>query len=943
MNTFAPHGLIIWLTLFAASEPGSGSKSEVSVPSIEELIADLGHPVYGVRERASMELWKRGSAARDAVAKAASSPDAEIARRARELLEKFDWGIYPDTPPKVLNLLKEFRSNELARQKAAIIGLLGQGRPGVQALRSALFKSIPQDSEAEMGKATAYSDWKRLSEFVAVAVRREALKQLVGDQAEAAEQLLALNLSGVSALGLADYAAFHYLRGTLADAITRTEALLQAGGPNAAPARLALVYLHRARKDWTKAKAYAEKLPQAPNEPRLLEMLLEEAGEWRVLAERNFTGRTNLPDALRITLHRLAGNQASADREADALVKQAADYSSRDDLQQIVYSLLLNLRAEDATAILLEKRSNLGLLAELLMIQMRYREALEMTAPRLVLNNTDPRERNEYDLRRARLLHQLGRRSEAVQLFSKVADALRTNAESERSLGETGLLIRSLLRAEVRSGLRDLAAEHAAAFLVSEDRRFQDLFRVSESPFEILFESDARPAEALFWVLRQARLPNPSAGSSLRLVRELFTGQASADRVEQALNLLRTPIPADTDAQDKSTPRWSQVERKLAEATILKAVKRFPEAETAYQQAVKLITPTNDDDDDDELSDDRPRGPRSWVYGISDDYRPWLELGDFYWDRGRYAEAAKSFESGWKRFPDQPILLYLAGRALKKSGQDPEGQRRIELSHWISLGNERVRGRFLEELIRRGAANAARRETELLLHACWSRDGYFGNVMNQAARAAVLNKDFATAENCLQRSLLVLMKVPGVHFVETVSYLTVPQNLRALHARALLAQGQLDEALQFAKACLSVQPGNIGMAIDIIGDLDAIGQQAEADQLFRRVWETFTKMHQDYPDSLFAKNSAAWLAANCRRELDQALRLATEAVEAEPTSIAYRETLAEVYFRRGERDKALSLMTQLAQEAPRSQLFRRQLERYRNADPASPFPETERE
>ena len=940
--------LLVWAVRESVSPPNpvaaDEKKAEVAQPTIAALVEDLGHPVYSIRERASRELWKRGAAAREAVAVAAKSSDAEVARRAKDLLEKFDWGIFPDTPPEVTKQLQEFRSGDFNRQKPAVLALLKHGKPGRSVLRAALAKTIPTDIAQEMGKREddfGQSRWRKLSEFIATTVRQESLKHLNENRLDDVDDLLSLNVMGTSSSGLADYAVFQYLRGTTNAAVEQVEATRKAGGPPAQTARMALVYLYRAQREWAKARTLADGLPQAPNEPRVLEMLLEEEGDWATLGKREAAfGRANLPDGLKLTLLRLAGKKQDAQTAVEELVKNADAFTTREDIQQIAFSLLLNQRAIEATSLLLDKRMNLGLLAELLIAQMRFKDALDLVGGKTAELSSDPREMVEFDLRRARLLLMIGKRSEAIQLFGKVAESLRLNPEGGRILGDTGLAIRSLLRAEMRLGLRDTAAEHAAAFLASDDRRFRDMFRYGESPFEILFDSDARPAEALFWVLRNARKPSDSAGDSLRRVRELFIGKAPASAVDEAVKLLRDATTGDPPEAEETGAARRKVERLLAEATVLKAAKRYADAENAYLDAAKAAAPGGDEDDDE---DNRPRGARSWVYGTSDDFRPWLELGDFYTDRGRHADAARQFAAGAKRFPDQPILLFLHGQALKKAGQVAEGQKTIERSHWVSLGNERVRGRYLEELVRRGAANAARRETDLLLHACWSRDGYFGNVMNQAARAAVLNQDFATAEACVQRSLMVILKVQGVHFVEAASYLTVPQNMAALHARALLAEGKVNEAMAQAKAYLAVQPGSSGLVIDMVPDLDAAGKKKEADELFRLGWEAFAKMLEEHPDSASARNSAAWLAANCQRELDTALKYAEDAVKADPASVSYRESLAEVHFRRGQREKALALMEQLTEEAPRSRLFRRQLERYRHGAITSPIRETEPE
>ena len=197
-------------------------------------------------------------------------------------------------------------------------------------------------------------------------------------------------------------------------------------------------------------------------------------------------------------------------------------------------------------------------------------------------------------------------------------------------------------------------------------------------------------------------------------------------------------------------------------------------------------------------------GARSWVYGAPDPARVWIEWASFLSDSARFRDAANVLESAWKLYPDQPLPLYLSGRALVQAGDVKEGERRIELAHWVSLGNEKVRGRFLDELVRRGEGKAIKREVALILKACWSRDHFFGNVMNQCARGSALVGDFATAEICGTRSLLVVMRNQGVYFVDTASYLTVPHDLLVFHAAPRFTAGKLDEAMTAARDVLAI-------------------------------------------------------------------------------------------------------------------------------------------
>src|SRR5262245_40416237 len=77
---------------------------------IAQWVKELGADDFDVRENASKKLWEAGEAAEAAVAEAAKSGDAEVARRAAELAEKFRWGIYPNTPQRVVELVGRYQA-----------------------------------------------------------------------------------------------------------------------------------------------------------------------------------------------------------------------------------------------------------------------------------------------------------------------------------------------------------------------------------------------------------------------------------------------------------------------------------------------------------------------------------------------------------------------------------------------------------------------------------------------------------------------------------------------------------------------------------------------------------------------------------------------------------------------------------------------------------------
>lgn len=907
------------------AQPPAGKKP-ADGPSIDELVAGLAHPAFAVRERAHKELWKRGAAAVPALEKAARDEDPEVAKRARDLLDKFGWGILPDTPADVVALIRKFQGAQPNDRKAALTELLRKGKSGVAAVRAILLRDIPADTR------------KALVEHLTAQLRREVPLLLFDRKLDDAAALLALHALDGTAEGVADYAAFHTLRGTLPAAIADAEAAVKTGR-NPTAAKLVLAHLYRAHGDWEKARAAVADFPRQPNGSSLVEMLLEEEGNWAGLADAGVPLPANLPDALDLTLQRLAGRKQAFDESLKRVLGSVSDVNDRETLREATYALLLNHRAAEATELLAEKRQNLGLLAEMLISQLRYRQALDLEPAKLD-GGSSAMERTEFDMRRARVLATLGKRDAAVQLFGQVAASFRGPTDR---LGNNDLRdreMRTLLRTELRVGLKDLAGEHAALFVTADAQRPQrDTGASSENFFEVLFTTDAAAAEELFWALRDAKIPSDSAGATMKRVRELLTGTAAHEAVDEAIKALgvevapRPPVvpepgldelpalPAEARAAQKKANRL------LARATVCRMAKRYDEADAAYLAAAELAV-------------EGPGGLRAWAFGVSDAARAWVELGEYLIDRGRFADAAAKLETGWKRFPDQPLLLFLSGQALVKAGNADEGRRRIELSHWVGLGNERARGRFLDELVRRAEAKTAKRETELVLRACWPRDFHFGNVMNQAARAALLAKDFTTAERCVQRSLFVLMRMERVYFVDASAYFSVPHDMLVFHARGLLAAGKVDEAMEQARACLKVTPGHLDLVSGMVPELDKLGRKKEADELFGLAWLAYTKVLAEYPESPTARGSLATLGANCRRELDKSLGYAKEAVAADASSVSHREALAEVHFRRGERAEALAVMTKLADENPRSRFYKRQLARYRSGDIRSPLPDT---
>jgi tetratricopeptide (TPR) repeat protein len=317
-----------------------------------------------------------------------------------------------------------------------------------------------------------------------------------------------------------------------------------------------------------------------------------------------------------------------------------------------------------------------------------------------------------------------------------------------------------------------------------------------------------------------------------------------------------------------------------------------------------------------------------------------LGYADFLASAKRWKDAAAMYRKAWDAAPAQALPLFLCGNALKKAGDEKEGTRLMELAPWVSLGNEVQRAKFSEDLGKRGFDADSRKEMELVLATGWFRSYAVGNVHLRMARIKARRGDYATAARMYEKDVVSLFRT-GAFFVDAKAYLTVPELARTYQARALFASGKVDEALAEARAGLSVLPGNIELGLGFVPDLDKAGRKKEADEIYGKIKSAYEAAIKDYGNSADLRNSLAWTMVNCNRDLDDALAHAKKAVEVAPKTAGYIDTLAEVYFRKKDRAKALELMKQCATLEPTNPYFRKQLERFEKKPFDSPLPDEE--
>jgi tetratricopeptide (TPR) repeat protein len=125
----------------------------------------------------------------------------------------------------------------------------------------------------------------------------------------------------------------------------------------------------------------------------------------------------------------------------------------------------------------------------------------------------------------------------------------------------------------------------------------------------------------------------------------------------------------------------------------------------------------------------------------------------------------------------------------------------------------------------------------------------------------------------------------------------------------------------------------------LVSALEKAGEKTRAETLFQQVFDHYGGLCRDFPRCAGFHNKRAWLAAGCRRQLDQAIKHGRVAVQLFPKNSKYLDTLAEVHFQRREFDSALQCIRKCIELEPERAYFKVQLKRMQQRDPSTPIPE----
>jgi tetratricopeptide (TPR) repeat protein len=485
-----------------AFAPGSDTASS-DKEKIARWIQQLSDNDFQRREEATQRLWEAGQAAEPALKAVADSPDAEVSRRARDILGRFKWGIYPDTPKAVVDLIRRYQDGDNGAGPQAIKELFEAGSAGCRAV----LRIYHAEEDAGIRR--------RLLALISNEMPRAVPMLLTEGNLDTLALVVDATFDQDIRTSVGNYTAFWTLRGKLDERIAQFQARVQKD-PGDRKAWEALSYLQRAKGDSEGARASAEKCGRTD----LVDALLVEAGAWKELAARPVGTETTLESerlGLRAAYHRLAKDAKGFD-EAIAELRKLGDASKDDEATAglVAKALFLNDRPADAIDILI-RHGDRAMAFQILVARMQFKEAFKLVAAERAATGM---KLPELEILAARTLWGLGEKEKARPVFAHYGDRIAEDADAS--------WFDTLIESELIAGLKDQALKHAGKMLsLSAEKGFDKLLLPK------LFPDKGEEADALWEYLRR-REPDRPAAAVLTQIADII-GRKSAAKDLRAL------------------------------------------------------------------------------------------------------------------------------------------------------------------------------------------------------------------------------------------------------------------------------------------------------------------------------------------------------------------------------------------------------------------------
>ena len=379
---------------------------------------------------------------------------------------------------------------------------------------------------------------------------------------------------------------------------------------------------------------------------------------------------------------------------------------------------------------------------------------------------------------------------------------------------------------------------------------------------------------------------------------EVFPQSSRADRFYQILTLFRA-IP-DTGGKIES---WEKI---LHDAML----KDEPEDAEGHRKLFSILAAVT-------------RQTRYSVWAFKDENE--LDTDDLM-NLSRWELAAKKWEEAIQSAPDQINSVLWAALCWRLADEQEKAKEQELLFESLVLGDSSAMISASAIYQHLGFNEKARYWRQMALN-CGARDSNWHVALYTHAEDQFLNGQWLRAHAGYEAYILhSLIEGDSSTMMTTFRTRKKADMARAFHLHATKPQ----QALTKLRECHLSLMSDASLADQFFPGLRLIGAKKEHDAWFEESWQAMMKIRDRYPQDDNIRNSASWLAARSMLRLDDAEKESMEALRLRPEQAAYLDTLAEIYFARGDREKAVEWSLKAITADPSASPLREQYYRFLN-------------
>lgn len=872
-----------WMAAAGLSAAPLTAPPEAVAAGAAEAVARLSDDSFAIRQAATRELWKLGEGALPELKRAAEGDDPEAALRARELMRKIELGILPDSSPKIVDLVMRYDRGDLDERRK-VMGELRMLRAWRQILK--LYALEKDEDTLAMLESQVRG--------VAIEAARDCLG---GETPDIAGAFTYLQMARPEPSELMAMATLHRSNGTLEQELEKAKPLAGKQG------HLWRFALHAAAGQLKEAATEAEQAGLELSAARL-QLLGGDPLPWIKVAPASpqTISALSLPHYREFARCRWQGKEIKPDLTRQ--LRRLARAGDEDERPKSLRLLFLTGDHEEAEKLMVSRDPSAAFY---------YLESAERIEEALKAYGLDP-EKPDYT-------------GWAMKRFRVLIDKPDDEMDELTELALLGYFL------ERRGQTKELEAAFVAP-LAELAKTDQEIFirtasRLFSGPYGTATLSTVWPV-----IRAAAAYAGEDEVRWMQIVENLFDGykrpdrlwtwmaavEPAMDRVER-LELLCRLYGRMSDPADHRGKFFDH-----AWAVIEKA--EGPEQQVQLGQFI-------------ELSDLRGlKDSRNFLRGIellakiNPESAAEHFAGYHFAGVGRWAEAAAEWMRLAKRSPSYPSLRAYAASCYRRAGDEAAAAEQEKIAEMMSMGETDTQVECGSAFGLAGDFGRATRWWQRAATECTSNSLAFLKAIYYLNQQAFAAGDWKTAAVLAEALALQEAMSGSDDYGVPVAYgvsASLRMRIDADMARAF-SKLENDRARSVAEIeRIAAMPfADLSLADYFFAPMRAAGLVRQHDEVFDRLWQNLAKRIARYPDSDNTRNSAAWLASRANRHLDEAESYLQKALENNPRQAAYLDTMAEVHFARGDREKAVEFSARGLKEEPEDLQLVRQHERFKS-------------